>query len=1289
MPPKELDQNELLASNLFDPEWYSARNPDVKIMGMDPLQHYLWLGMRLHRSPGPKFDVQKYLQANADVARSNLNPLVHYIRYGQKEGRDSYQVPRPVTDGLSQDRALPNRHEGRIQLRPGRPTVMLCSHVAGKTLFGGERSLIDMLDGLKALDFNVIVTVPSVGNATYFETLCDKAHAVYVMRYGWWRGGEQPNERAIAGFARIMVDEQVDVVHSNTIVLREPRMAAKRMGVRSIVHVRELIRHDSHLRNQIGQTADAIISTLWDNNDRVIANSEATRSDFTIDGHTPDLVYNTVDFEELLTLPAPRSEGALRVGMISSNIPKKGIWDFARVAARVAAERPDVQFHLIGPETDHTAEIAAEIASGKLPASLKILGYRDTPAKAIAETDVLLSLSNFRESFGRTVLEAMAAKRPVVVYDHGAPPEFVRDGETGFVVGVGDIEGVANAVLRLANDRDLKVKMGARAQDEVTIKFGRDAYARQMRAVYDGLLAEPAPAQKRMVLPARGDLDPIPRDTLRIAYFCWHFPVPSETFVLNELRLLRSQGYDVRVFCRQSPYPDFKPDFEIEWERVRDHEHLAERLKETGCNAVHAHFVYPTVTDMVWPACEKAEIPFTCIAHAQDIFRYKNAMKNKISEFAQSPYCRKIFTLSRFHRRYLESRGVPGDKLVINSNCVDPDLFAGGKIEKRESRQKRQVCAVSRFAEKKGLDQLIRAGKLLERDGITINLYGYGELEETYRELIANENITNVKLHGPVKGREALLEVFRNHDLFACPSVRAQDGDMDGIPTTLMEAIAAGLPVLTTEIAGIPDLVSDNITGFVCDPNPKALADKIRSFYAMPETAVSCIMENAEARLRRNHNGPDLVENLLRVWSNETIDLMIVSWNNLIQVSEVIRRLYKFTSLPFHLVVCDNGSDRETLSHLLSVYGEHDNFTLVLNRENAFVGPGTNICLKHGRSDYAIYVCGKEGMTTNYGWEKTFVSYMNAHPDVGQAGTLCYSPSYLHGRDYPVAQQLFDKFRNPGFARDNPEREFSHVQGGFFILRRKMIDQIGGFSDEVPHSSTDVEFSYYVESCGWKLGEVPGLMALFNKTRPGLMHRIDESHAALHPPMLKDLSALDSIARREVTHCNACGRQSASFSDLSGEARCPHCNSTRRARSIHRALSESILLYRRLLALAVDVPESIEGFWREQFQGRVDAGEALDAELARAGSTNLANGRLQVVLLNGLPDDAAAAERRLTEAARLLSAGGTLFVAGVRDDPKFTDHLAQLGLVGKVAKRYASSVSHYDWHPVLVFTRAE
>lgn len=1290
MPPKELDQKELLDSDLFDPEWYLARNPDVGLMGMDPVKHYLWLGMRLHRAPGPKFDVQKYLQANADIARSNVNPLVHYIRYGKKEGREAFEVPPPMRAEKPVDKALPQRHEGQVAPRPGRPTVMLCSHVAGQTLFGGERSLIDMLDGLNALDFNVVVTAPGVGNAAYFETLRSKALAVYVMRYGWWRDGEAPNERAIAGFARIIADENVDVVHTNTIVLRDPRIAARRMGVRSVVHVREVIRYDDHLLKQIGQDADTIIRTLWKNNDRVIANSEATRADFTIEGHRPDLVYNTVDFDDLLALPAPAADGVLRVGLVSSNIPKKGLRDFARVAARVARERPDVQFHLIGPENEHTAGIAAEIEAGKLPASLKILGYRDTPARAIAETDLLLNLSNFKESFGRTVLEAMAARRPVIVYDYGAPPEFVRQGETGFVVGLSDTEGVARAVLRLAGDRILLQQMGRAAQKEATERFGREAYVKQMRAVYDDLLAQPAPAPRRMVLPARADLRAKTRADVKIAYFSWHFPVPSETFVLNELRLLKAQGYDVRVYCKQSPYPDFKPDFDITWEKVRDADDLARKLKETGRTAVHSHFVYPTVTEMVWPACEKAEVPFTFIPHAQDIFRFGNDAKNRIGEVARSPWCRRVFVPSTFHRRYLATRGVPQQKMIINPNGCDHSLYRDGWIDNRNARPFRRVVAIHRFTEKKGLTHLIRAAKRLVKDRVTISLFGYGELEEKYRKVIETEGVTNVEICGPVKGREAMLEVFREADLFACPSVRAPDGDMDGIPTVLMEAMAAGLPVLTTDISGIPDLVEDGVTGFVCQPTPDAIAKRIRAYYALPDAAVQSVIHNASERIRQDFNTEHLVEGLLRVWSNRHLDLLIVSWNNLPQTSEVMRRLFKYTSLPFHLSVCDNGSGPAALAHLLDVYARYENVTLVLNRENAFVGPGTNICLEQGDGDYAIYVCGKEGMTTDYGWEKSFVSYMNANPEVGLAGTLCYSPSYLYGRDYPQAQQLFDRFRNPDFATDNPDREFRHVQGGFFVMRRAMLDRIGGFSEAVPHSSTDVEFSYYVESCGWKLGEVPGVMSLFNKTRPGLFHRIDERHKALHPPMLEDLPALDAIARRRVHHCNVCGRQSAGFTDLDGGAVCPNCGADRRARSVYRALAESTLLFRRLPALGLNVPSAMDAFWREQFQGRIETGDAFAAGLDRDGRTDFADGRLKLVLLNDvLSQDGAGPgdERLLAEIARVVCAGGTVMVSGVSGSPALTARLEALRFRPAGVTRPASSVSHYDWYPVLSFAK--
>jgi glycosyltransferase involved in cell wall biosynthesis len=150
---------------------------------------------------------------------------------------------------------------------------------------------------------------------------------------------------------------------------------------------------------------------------------------------------------------------------------------------------------------------------------------------------------------------------------------------------------------------------------------------------------------------------------------------------------------------------------------------------------------------------------------------------------------------------------------------------------------------VSRFAEKKGLELLVRAGKLLSSDDITINIYGYGPQENLYRQIVEDEAISNVKIHGAIESREALLKVFRENDLFACPSVRASDGDMDGIPTTLMESMAAGLPVLSTPIAGIPDLVQNGITGLMCDiVTPEAIAAKIRAFYAMPDNAIKAMI---------------------------------------------------------------------------------------------------------------------------------------------------------------------------------------------------------------------------------------------------------------------------------------------------------------------------------------------------------------------------------------------------------------------------------------------------------------
>lgn len=1278
---RQADRNDLQKSGLFDAEWYKASYPDVVELGIDPASHFLWLGDRLNRSPGPLFDTEAYRRKHQDVARTGYNAVLHYLRFGRKEGRAAFAVKADGLQTLAQ--TGPRRLSGLMSRQPGRPTVMLCAHVVGDKLYGGERSLIDMIEGVFALGCNIVVAVPTLRNPAYIDQIRLRACAVIELPYKWWVEATPVNEALVGTIARTLADEGIDVVYANTIMLREPLIAARRMGVAAVIHTRELIRHDAELQKLIGLSPTQIARKVWDNCDLLIANSQATAASFDRGKNRSAVVYNTADIDALAALPLPSPTGTLRVGMIGSNIPKKGIEDFTAVARLVAKKRKDVEFLLIGQTNPHTDAIQAEINAGKLPRSIRIAGYRNSPAEAVAECHVVLSLSQFQESFGRTVLEAMAGARPVVVYDHGAPPELVVEGVTGHVVGFRDTGAVAERICALAADRTQMLLLGVAARDHARARFGKAAYARALgRALEPVLTMRPKP--RPMTLPARSIPARIARDKLKIAYFCWHFPVPSETFVLNELRILRAQGLDVRVFCKHSPNPDFKPDFDIAWERVRDADHLATRLVETGRDVVHAHFVYPTVTDMVWPACERSGVPFTCIAHAQDIFRYGNATKNRIDEFARSPQCKQIFTLSQFHRQYLIDRGVPPAKITINSNCIDPDLFAPGKISDRPQRRTRRVCAVSRFAEKKGLDKLVAAGKLLEADGIGIDIYGYGPLEEALRAAIATSGAANVTLHGPVEGRDSLLEVFRRHDLFACPSVRAPDGDMDGIPTTLMESMAAGLPVLTTPVAGIPDLVVDGVTGFLCEATADSIAAGIRRFYALPEADIAALIEDAEARLRRNHHGGQLVNTLVRFWANETVDLMIVSWNNAAQTGEVIRRLYENTALPFHLIVCDNGSSGQALANLIATQAGHDNMTLILNRENAFVGPGTNLCMAAGTSDYMIYVCGKEGMTIGHGWERMFVTYMDANPAVGQAGTLGYSPSYLHGRDYPGGIRLFDRFRNKAFATDNPDRVFRHVQGGFFVIRRAMTDEIGGFSQDVPHDYTDVEFSFYVESRGWKLGEVPGLMALFNKSRPSLAHRVDETHLALHPPMLTDLPWLDRIARREVCHCNVCGKQARTFLD---EQKCPSCGSDPLSRTIFRILAESQSLYRRLPALALNLPLPLASFWRAQFQGVQMEAEEFRAGVAGGRTLPNRTGGMKLALLNDALSDPATRMPMIAEVARLMAPGAVLILRDTTPLDSLIPRVEAAGFRFEGMRRYTSEVVRFSKERVALFVR--
>ncbi len=1317
----QVERRLIETSGLFDAEYYLREIGGA--IESDPVTHYCRIGWKQKRSVGPKFDAPWYVSNYSDVETAGLNPLLHYITHGAAEGRRPSAMaptgggvrrdahggfaaglavaaaplasPAPALDDPVRMVTMP----GDLPYRAGAKTIVLCAHVAGRALFGGERSFLDMADGLNANGFNVVITTPH-GDGAYLAELRRRCLYVRVFDYGWWRDRQAVNPAAINAFTKVLLEARADALHANTIMLREGPLAARRLGVPVVIHVRELVTEDEQLCRLIGETPQAIVDHVCAAADFIAANSAAAAHLFA----KPDasfVVPNVTDFETL-NIPNLVDAKAVIFGMISSNVAKKGIADVVELAELCLDRAPNARFLIVGPDSPDLKAMQAS-RGGKLPRNVSLVGYQETPREAISKVNVILNFSHFAESFGRTVLEGFAARRPTIGYDWGALPELVTHEETGFLVPHRDVAAAADYVQRLAADPQLILRLGEAGRQRCLERYSPPAYSKAMGRLYAEVFARmPAPAPlatlpsapddpaliRSIVKPARN----LPASTAaqskpRIGYFVWHFPVPSETFILNELRILVAEGYDVRVFCRQIPHPNFKPDFPIEWERVATPADLARRLKETGRDIAHGHFAYPVVTDFLWPACQEAGIQFTFTAHAQDIFRYANDEKNRIGEIVQSEACRRVFVLSRFHHDYLKQRGAPPGKIVINGNGIDPTSFAGAAALNRSARSFRKICAVHRFTAKKGLEHLIRAGKLLAADGIEIDIFGYGELAKDYQTIIAAEGVANVRLLGAVETREELLDVFRRYDLFVAPCVRALDGDMDGIPTVLMEAMAAGLPVLATPIAGIPDLVQDGVTGLLCEPDPQSITEAIRRYYAMPAQRVEALIEHGRRHVEEHYDIRRLVGVLKRVWRNDLIDLVIVSYNNPDELREVIRRLYAMTSLPFHLTICDNASHPDLAAYLDELHASMGNVTLIHNGYNSMVGPGTNRALEAGSADCAIYVCGKEGFALSPGWEIPFVHALDADEKVGVAGSLCHSPTYLRGADYPTGVSLFPKFRNQDFATRNPARVFKHVQGGLFALRRKMVEDVGGFSQAAPHSLTDVEYSYYAESRGWRLGEAPHILALYNKTRPGIEAHLDEQVRAIHPPRLGDLAWLDEIAGGKIAFCNLCAWRGPKFSGGDGAEACPACGALPADRSFYRWLARSILPHRRLAALGVNVPKPLQAIWRLHFQGALLDGADFFERLHRKGRLENRDAALGFVFFRDL-SEGAQTSAALKEAARLLGPDGVLVTQTSGGRAALLDIAASAGFALSEEPLYRSVAARYDWRRMYVFEKA-
>lgn len=358
---------------------------------------------------------------------------------------------------------------------------------------------------------------------------------------------------------------------------------------------------------------------------------------------------------------------------------------------------------------------------------------------------------------------------------------------------------------------------------------------------------------------------------INLAYVLGDFPSLSMTFIVNELRWLVENGYNVKVITFSTPAVSCDLDFDINIirfdENAETHEDLVNNLEriliENDIQLIHSHFVYPIGTLFLYPLADRLKIPFTIFAHASDIFRYWVDESNKVSEISKCQYCKAIFTLGNFHKNYLMERNVREDKIIITKQATNYEIEDFEILDNNP----KKIVSICRYTEKKGLDDLIDVAKLLEDKNYEFSMYGFGELRENLENKIKEMNLSNITINDELKGHDEVKKVLKESDLLVSPCKRASDGDMDGIPTIIFEAMGYGTPVLTTNVSSIPEVVDDGINGFIVESNNKeAFASRINEIMALDENELLKIRKKAQEDVENISSVDKTMEILTNTW---------------------------------------------------------------------------------------------------------------------------------------------------------------------------------------------------------------------------------------------------------------------------------------------------------------------------------------------------------------------------------------------------------------------------------------
>lgn len=353
---------------------------------------------------------------------------------------------------------------------------------------------------------------------------------------------------------------------------------------------------------------------------------------------------------------------------------------------------------------------------------------------------------------------------------------------------------------------------------------------------------------------------------LKIGYVLKRYPRFSETFVVNEILALEAAGVDIEIFAlgpvQETHFQESIARVKAPVRRVRHQFHdpmlfwqllvearqvlpgfreqadladshdaytvgqalvLAMKARQHGIQHFHAHFGTQAAT-IARLAGAFAGIPYSFTAHAKDIYHQYDEPVELDLKIRDAAF---TVTVSDYNLRHLRDTFGATER---NSYRIYNGLDLGRFCFQPPALNSRHIMAVGRLVEKKGFPTLIDALALLRDRGIECHctLVGDGPMRAALETQVAKLKLGDrVCLPGP-KTQAQVIQMLREAAMMVAPCIISKGGDRDGLPTILVEAMALGVPCVSTTVVGIPELVRDGETGLCVAPNdPAVLADAL------------------------------------------------------------------------------------------------------------------------------------------------------------------------------------------------------------------------------------------------------------------------------------------------------------------------------------------------------------------------------------------------------------------------------------------------------------------------------